>query len=217
MKKLYFSGLISCSLLLAAAQTNGQTFEQNGAAINVSHNDYTGLLAYPENENVIVLRWIAGNEQQIDRYVIEKSTDSSYFNPLHEVVARGVNGESIDSAYQDEDSYPSSPINYYRLVTVMKDGSSIYSSVVRVDVDATRTPVLKPTVLHMGGTLRMDNFHEQPLQVNFYTAGGAIIGGYMVNSTSFNVNTDGWAKGIVFYRISDEHHALVNAGKILVQ
>ena len=138
MKKLYFSGLISCSLLLAAAQTNGQTFEQNGAAINVSHNDYTGLLAYPENENVIVLRWIAGNEQQIDRYVIEKSTDSSYFNPLHEVVARGVNGESIDSAYQDEDSYPSSPINYYRLVTVMKDGSSIYSSVVRVSTRPAR-------------------------------------------------------------------------------
>jgi hypothetical protein len=217
MKKLYFSGLISCGLLLAAAQTNGQTFEQNGAAINVSPANHTGLLAYRENENVIVLRWYAGNEQQIDRYVIEKSTDSSYFNPLHEVVARGVNGESVDSSYQDEDSYPTAPINYYRLATIMKDGSSIYSPAVRVNVDDRLTPILKPTVLHMGGTLRMDNFHEQPLQVNFYTAGGAIIGGYMVNSTSFNVNTDGWAKGIVFYQISDEHHALINAGKILVQ
>ena len=217
MKKLYFSGLISCGLLLAAAQTNGQTFEQNGAPITVSPANHTGLLAYPENENVIVLRWYAGDERQIDHYVIEKSTDSSYFNPLHEVVARGVNGESIDSSYQDEDSYPTAPVNYYRLVTVMKDGSSVYSPVVRIDVNDRRTPVLKPTVLHMGGTLRMDNFHEQPLQVNFYTAGGAIIAGYMVNSTSFNVNTDGWATGIVFYRISDENHALISAGKILVQ
>ncbi len=216
MKKLYFSGLISCGLLLAAAQTMGQ-FEQNGEPVAVSSSDHTGLLAYPENENIIVLRWFAGNEQQIDHYTIERSTDSSYFNPLHEVLARGVNAESIDSSYQDEDSYPTSPINYYRLVTVMKDGSSIYSSVVRVDIDASRTPTLKPTVLHMGGTLRMDNFHEQPLQLHFYTPGGAIIAGYMVNSTSFNVNTDGWARGIVFYRISDEHHALVNAGKILVQ
>ncbi len=216
MKKLYFSGLISCGLLLAAAQTMGQ-FAQNGEIITSSTPDRTGLLAYPENENIIVLRWFAGNEQQIDHYSIERSTDSSYFNPLHEVLARGVNAESIDSSYQDEDSYPTSPINYYRLVTVMKDGSSIYSPVVRVDVDASRTPTLKPTVLHMGGTLRMDNFHEQPLQVNFYSAGGGIIGAYMVNSTSFNVNTDGWSRGIVFYRISDEHHALVNAGKILVQ
>ncbi len=78
----------------------------------------------------------------IDHYTIEKSTDSSYFNPMHEVVARGIveGSASLDSAaYQDEDSYPTSPVNYYRLVTVMKDGSSIYSSVVRVDVNDKRT------------------------------------------------------------------------------
>ena len=216
MKKLYFSGLISCGLLLAAAQTMGQ-FEQNGEPVTVSTSNHTGLLAYPENENIIVLRWFAGNEQGIDHYTIEKSTDSSYFNPMHEVVARGANGESVDSSYQDEDSYPTSPVNYYRLVTIMKDGSSIYSAIVRVDVNDRRTPILKPTVLHMDATLRVDNFHEQPLQVNFYTASGAIIASYMVNSTAFNVNSGNWPKGIVFYRISDESHALVNAGKILVQ
>jgi hypothetical protein len=218
MKKLYFSGLISCGLLLVAAQTMGQ-FEQNGEPVTASTANRTGLLAYPENENIIVLRWFAGNEQLIDHYTIEKSTDSSYFNPMHEVVARGVveGSGSFDSSYQDEDSYPTSPVNYYRLVTVMKDGSSIYSSVVRVDVNDKRTPILKPTVLHMDATLRVDNFHEQPLQVNFYTASGAIVASYMVNSTAFNVNSGNWPKGIIFYRISDESHALVNAGKILVQ
>jgi hypothetical protein len=219
MKKLYFSGLISCGLLLAAAQTMAQ-FEQNGDPVAASAADHTGLLAYPENENVIVLRWFAGNEQQIDRYTIEKSTDSSYFNPMHEVVARGIVGGSgsLDSAaYQDEDSYPASPINYYRLVTVMKDGSSVYSSVVRVNVSDRHTPILKPTVLHMDATLRVDNFHEQPLQINFYTASGAIIASYMVNNTAFNVNSGSWPKGIIFYRISDESHALIDAGKILVQ
>jgi hypothetical protein len=218
MKKLHFSGLISCGLLLAAAQTMGQ-FEQNGESVTTSTANHTGLLAYPENENIIVLRWFAGNEQLIDHYTIEKSTDSSYFNPMHEVVARGtVEGSgSLDSSYQDEDSYPTSPVNYYRLVTVMKDGSSIYSSVVRVDVNDKRTPILKPTVLHMDATLRVDNFHEQPLQVNFYTASGAIVASYMINSTAFNVNSGNWPKGIIFYRISDQSHALVNAGRILVQ
>ena len=216
MKKLYFSGLISCGLLLAAAQTMGQ-FEQNGETITASTTDHTGLLPYPENENVIVLRWFAGNEQLIDHYTIEKSTDSSYFNPMHEVVARGTADASVDSAYQDEDTYPASSINYYRLVTVMKDGSSIYSSVVRVDVNSRRTPVLKPTVLHMDATLRVDDFHEQPLQINFYTAAGAIIASYMVNGTAFNVNSGSWPKGIVFYRIADENHALIDAGRILVQ
>lgn len=217
MKKLYFSGLISCGLLLAAAQTMGQSFEQNGEAITVSPANHSGLLAYRENENVIVLRWFAGNEQEIDHYTIERSADSSYFNPMHEVLARGAAGASVDSSYQDEDAYPASDVNYYRLVTAMKDGSSVYSPIVRVDVDAARTPVLKPTVLHMDATLRMDNFHEQPLQVNFYTASGAIIASYMVNSTAFNVNSGAWPKGIIFYRIADETHALVSSGKILVQ
>jgi hypothetical protein len=217
MKKIYFSGLISCGLLLAAAQTMGQSFEQNGDPITASNPDHTGLLAYSENENVIVLRWFAGNEQQIDHYTIEKSTDSSYFNPLHEVVARGAVDAIVDNSYQDEDTYPTSPINFYRLVTVMKDGSSIYSPTVRVDVNDRHTPILKPTVLHMDATLRVDNFHEQPLQINFYTASGAIIASYMVNSTAFNVNSGAWPKGIVFYRISDETHALIDAGKILIQ
>jgi hypothetical protein len=218
MKKIYFSGLISCGLLLAAAQTMGQ-FEQNGEPVTVSIPNRTGLLAYPENDNIIVLRWFAGNEQLIDHYTIEKSTDSSYFDPMHEVVARGIveGSGSLDSSYQDEDSYPSSPINYYRLVTVMKDGSSSYSRVMRVDVNDRHPPILKPSVLHMDATLRVDNFHEQPLQVNFYTASGAIIASYMVNGTAFNVNSGNWPKGIIFYRISDESHALVNAGRILVQ
>ena len=217
MKKIYFSGLISCSLLLAAAQTNGQTFGQNGAPITVSNPDHSGLYAYPENDNIIVLRWSTGNEQQVDRYVIERSTDSIHFDPLHEVVAKGVIDGSADSTYQDEDPYPTSPVNYYRLVTIFKDGNSIYSAVVRTNTDAQRTPILKPTVLHMGGTLRMDNFHEQPLQVNFYTAAGAIVASYMVNSTSFDISTNGWSRGILFYRISDERHALIDAGKILLQ
>jgi hypothetical protein len=216
MKKLYFSGLISCGFLLATAQTMGQ-FEQNSEPVTVSTPNHTGLLAYPENDNIIVLRWFAGNEQLIDHYTIEKSTDSSYFNPMHEVVARGTADASVDSAYQDEDTYPSAPINYYRLVTVMKDGSSIYSSVVRVNVNSRHTPVLKPTVLHMDATLRVDDFHEQPLQINFYTASGAIIASYVVNSTAFNVNSGSWPKGIVFYRIADENHALIDAGRILVQ
>jgi hypothetical protein len=217
MKKLYFSGLISCSLLLMTAQTNGQSFGQNGAPIIVSNPDHSALYAYPINDNIIVLRWGTGNEQQVDRYVIEHSTDSIHFDPLHEVVAKGDIDGAADSTYQDEDAYPASPVNYYRLATIFKDGNSIYSSIVRVDVDANRTPILKPTVLHMGGTLRMDNYHAQPLQINFYTAGGAIVASYLVNSTSFNISTDGWSRGILFYRISDERHALIDAGKILLQ
>lgn len=217
MKKRFFSGLISCGLLLAAAQTNAQTFGSDGAPMNVDQIDHSGLLAYPENQNVIVLRWSTGNERDVDHYVIEKSTDSIHFNTLHAVVARGVIDATADSSYQDEDAYPITSTNYYRLATVLKDGNALYSSVVRVDVNPARTPVLKPTVLTMGGTLRMDNFHEQPMIIDFYTTAGAHVGSYMVNSTSFTINTAGLSRGLLIYRICDENHALVNAGRILLE
>lgn len=208
MKKRYFSGLISCSLLLlTAAQTNGQ---QN-------YVDHSSLYAYREDDNVVVLRWSTGNESAVDRYVIEKSTDSVHFNPLHEVVARGVIDATSDSSYQDEDAYPTASTNYYRLATIFKDGNAMYSPVVRADVNSGRTPILTPTVISVGGTLRMNNFHEQPMIVDFYTLGGAHVGSYMVNSTSFNINTYGMSRGLLIYRICDENHALINAGKILLQ
>ena len=175
MKKLIFSALIFCGVLLVTAQTNGQSFANNGDPIIVSPADHSGLFAYAE-KNFIILQWSTGNEKNVDRYIIERAADSIHFNTLHEVVSRGTIGQADqDSLYRDMDSYPTSSVNYYRLRTVLTDGSSLYSAVVRADVDSRKTPILKPTVLHMGGTLRMDNYHEQPLIVNFFNASGTLM------------------------------------------
>lgn len=213
MKKFFFSGLIFSGTFLLAAQTNAQSFANNGEPITVSPADHSGLFAYPEN-NIIILQWSTGDEKNVDRYVIEHATDSIHFNPLHEVVSRGTVDQ--ENLYRDMDSYPTSSVNYYRLRTVLSDGSAFYSAVVRADVDSRKTPILKPSVLHMGGTLRMDNYHEQPLTVNFFNAFGTLVGSFIVNSTSFNIPTSGWKTGIFFYRISDASHPLIDAGKIMI-
>ena len=79
-----------------------------------------------------------------------------------------------------------------------------------------KMPALTPTVLNMGGTLRVGPYYQQPVMVNFFNESGMKVGAYMVNSTSFNINTSGWGKGIFFYRISDATHPLIDAGKIMV-
>ena len=213
MKKWFLSGLVACSLLGITASGKGQSFANNGAPIIVSPADHSGLFAYPEN-TAIILRWSTGNERGVDRYVIEHSTDSVYFNPLHEIVSRG--GIDMDSTYRDIDPYPTSSSNYYRLKTVLSDGSAFYSATVRVDMDSRKTPVLKPTVLQTGSTIRMDNYHEQPLSINFFNASGRLVGSFIVNGTSFDIPTTGWNKGIFFYRISDATHPLITAGKIMI-
>jgi len=213
MKKPIFSGLIFCGLLLGAAQTNGQSFANNSSPIITSPADGSGLFAYTEN-TFVVLRWSTRNEHDIDRYIIERASDSIHFNPLHEVVSQGVIDQ--DNTYRDMDSYPASSTNYYRLKTVRNDGTAFYSAIVRADVDNRQTPILKPTVVHMGSIIRMDNYHAQPLTVNLFNANGTIMRSFIVNSTSFDIPTDGWSKGIFFYRISDATHPLINAGKIMI-
>jgi hypothetical protein len=199
MKKLLFSGLISCGLLLAAAQTRAQT-----------------LFAYAENK-MVILHWTTANEQFIDRYIVERSTDNSYFTPLHEVVSKGPFTSEGENNYEDADSRPDG-INFYRVQTVLKDGGSLYTSAVRVDINTANRPAINPTVIHMGGTLRVENYHSnQPITVNIFNASGTMLGSYMVNSNNFNINTDRLAKGILFYRISDENHSLIDAGKLMIQ
>ncbi len=61
MKNLFFSGLIFCGALFVTAQTNGQSFANNGDVITVSPADHSGLFAYAELNNII-LQWSTGND-----------------------------------------------------------------------------------------------------------------------------------------------------------
>jgi hypothetical protein len=217
MKRNLFSILILYSLLLfSAARAEAQAFAQNGEPVTSTPTNQPRFYAYPDN-NAVILRWTAGNERSVDRYVIERSPDSSHFDPIREVTGRGVIDGTGDSTYEDADSYPLTSPYFYRIRTVFKDGNSIVSPIVRVDTNPRHTPILKPTVLHLGGTLRMDNLLEdQPLTVNIFSTSGALLGSYLVNGNTFDINTTTFGKGIFIYRISNKRNALIDAGKIMI-
>jgi hypothetical protein len=199
MKKLLFSGLIFCGLFAMAAQTSAQD-----------------LFAYTENNNTI-LRWTASSEKFVDHYIIERGTDSTHFTELHQVVSKGPVTDNEENSYQDIDTYPPDAVNFYRVKTVLSGGDAFYSPAVKVDLNTAERPVLNPSVIHMGGTLHVDNYHSnKPLTINIFDSRGTMVGTYIVNGTSFNINTDRFAKGILFYRISDESHPLIDAGKLMV-
>jgi hypothetical protein len=212
MKKLFILGVG----LLVAARLWSQDIGTDGAPVISANPDHSAFIAHLGNNNVVQMRWGRSVNDQIDHYVVEHSTDGSFFDPLHQVVAGS--GLDPDSAfYQDADAFPANPVNYYRLTTVLKDGSSFSSAAVKVVVDPGRTPALVPSVLHGGETLRMDkDYRDKLMIVEFFSQSGKLMGAYQVNGSSFNVNTTGWQKGLYFYRITDEGRPLVDAGKILV-
>jgi len=215
MKKYIFSGLIFCGLLIPTAQTTGQTAG--------NPNFYATIRSDNANRQVVILHWATTDQAKVDKYVIEKSTDSILFNPLHEVIPDKVTDATADSIYRDEDPFPvtasnySNQTNFYRLATVLKDGNKWYSPIIRVNVNGGQTPPLRPVLLNVNGILRMDNFYKQPLIVDLYDEGGGHLATYRANTDSFNINTAGLNSNTIVYRITDEHHAFLNAGKILLQ
>jgi len=212
MKKMLILGIG----LLVAARVFSQETGTDGAPVIAANPDHSAFIAYLTNNNVVQMRWGRSVNDQIDHYVVEHSTDGSFFDPFHQVVAKsGVDPDS--TIYQDADAFPANAVNYYRLTTFLKDGSSFTSAAVKVVVDPGRTPALVPSVLHGGETLRMDkDYRDKLMIVEFFSQSGKLMGAYQVNGSSFNINTTGWQKGLYFYRITDEGRPLMDGGKILV-
>lgn len=221
MKKTFFSGLISCGLLLMTAQTNSQSPKPSDSVAGMTAPIAISACSQKDdvNHNVVILRWSTRDVQNVKRYVIEKSTDSILFNPLHEVVPHRVLDASGDSIYQDEDPYPAPAANYYRLATLFTNGNTVYSPVVSVDMNlnTAQAPLQRPVLVNVNGILRMSNFYRQPLIVDLYDEAGAHIASYAANTDSFNINTASLKRGTIIYQILDEHHAFLNAGKIMLQ
>ena len=76
--------------------------------------------------NLILVNWLTSNELNNGYFIIQHSTDGSSFKDIGTVKAIGSGANS----YSYTDNNPSNSINFYRLKSIDKDGSSSYSKVV---------------------------------------------------------------------------------------
>jgi hypothetical protein len=212
MKKLYFTALALLGLL--TGRLNAQSPGDAPPPVTAIQTTSPFLTVYPEqNSNMVVIRWQMHSELNIDHFELERATDATHFAPFRQVVARGGDDETT---YKEEDNSALGQSGSYRLKIVGKDGNSFYSPIARVDMTGRAAPAIKPTFIHLGNTLRLTMYSPQVLTVNFFNAAGNLSGSYIVNGTSFDINTSSWGKGLYFYRISDQSHPYINAGKIMV-
>ena len=79
------------------------------------------------------LKWITLNEQNTDRFEVERSEDGKSFTGIGQM--EGAGATITNKNYQYLDKNPIKGINYYRLKQVYSDGKSNYSTVVFVKYD----------------------------------------------------------------------------------
>jgi hypothetical protein len=76
------------------------------------------------------LNWITPTENNTKEFMVEKSIDGIRFTAIGTEPAKGTSGVRSDYAFLDKFPYPGA--SFYRIKLVFRDGSSIFSNVVRL-------------------------------------------------------------------------------------
>lgn len=79
--------------------------------------------AEPEQDRIIV-HWKTSSEDELLKFVVERSSDNSHFSEIGEVIARG---PGFEYRFEDDKLGMTNNLFYYRLRLVNKNGSFQYS------------------------------------------------------------------------------------------
>lgn len=80
-------------------------------------------------DKAISVEWTVSNEQGMAYYEVQKSADGNLFTEVGNVIA------NASAAYSFTDAAPAAGINYYRIKSVSKTGSIVYTSVVNAQLE----------------------------------------------------------------------------------
>lgn len=125
--------------------------------------------------NSVVLTWATAQEQNADRFVVQRSSDASEFVSVGTRQSAGTTDRQ--QYYSLTDESPRNGLNYYRLQQIDRDGSAVYSKAIAVRVDASQpyaSLLENPTD---GQAIQLKLYQMDTPQVRLNTlAGQAIVG-----------------------------------------
>ena len=161
-------------LYVAATDNVGNIQQKETTDISYTFNDVAlpvHLLSFNavKENNRVKLLWTASDETNFSHYEVEKSSDGRSFTKIGTVNSKG---GSLTNNYQQYDEHPLLTSNYYRLKQVDKNGTFVYSRVVRIDFDKTFTLAVTPVPAHDYITIDgAENFNK----VQLVDMGGRIV------------------------------------------
>ena len=102
----------------------------NANATDSRRTRHLSLSAFP-SERVVDLQWLTNTSYFNDYFVIEKSIDGQYFEPIQRVESKSLGSDMIFNQTMDRE--PIKGMNYYRIKQVYRDGDFDYTEVQSVD------------------------------------------------------------------------------------
>ncbi len=151
------------------------------------------------------LNWSTANEQNNDRFELERSADGRIFEKIGQV--KGAGNSSVNLNYTFTDKDPLTGINYYRLKQVDNDGKSTYSESIPLDytLNSDKYPEISiypnPAIDEISISLKHP-VSGQLLMTVFDLAGNKITGTLVDNEKKIS-NISGLSAGMYIVEIRD--------------
>lgn len=143
------------------------------------------------------LNWSTSEAFNFDHFVVEKSTDATYWTPLGYV---GLNGNGKNQySFTDTSLQPGK--NFYRLKTIDHDGLMTYSRIIYCNNYFSGTDLVRVVENPFDNEINMISKSDAPLSINIFVQDGRLMGIYRIVKGANRINTSSWKQGLYYISI----------------
>jgi hypothetical protein len=186
---------------VTAVQRNGMSSFSKFATIQSSVVLPMQLVNFEGNNKGTynTVKWESAMEENLNRYELESSNNGISFKLINSQTAKGANNSNAKYSFDDYNFY--SPITYYRLKSVDNDGSTRYTTIIRVDNIQKSQVVTKvypnPAVNEVNVGVEIPFDTEMRMEIKDLL--GRVVYTKTMNVSAgnqeFNINTEGLSQG----------------------
>ena len=149
--------------------------------------------------NLVSIDWRTAEEVNTNNFNIQHSNNGEKFTDIGSVKAKGISGNT----YKFIDKTPTNGINYYRLESVDKDGSSTFSKVVSVNLGDNQTFSIIPNPATDFATINFSKaIDKATISVYDMTGKQLISQSLSGNANSYKLNTQSLKSGLYVIKVN---------------
>ncbi len=148
--------------------------------------------------NTLKIDWQTATELNTSQFSIQQSTDGISFKEIGIVKAIGSGG----NIYDFTDNKPANGINYYRLQSVDKDGSSSYSKVVGVNFGNKQSFSIIPNPARAFATISFNKTVDKATIAVYDITGKAVFTQSFCGASAYKLNTQTLANGVYVIKVN---------------
>jgi hypothetical protein len=148
----------------------------------------------------VAINWQTATELNTSHFIIQHCTDGTSFTDIGTVKAIGSGANS----YEFTDDKPTNGINYYRLQTVDKDGSSSYSKVVSVNFGGKQSFSIIPNPARDFATISFSKTVDKATIAVYDITGKAVITQSVSGTNAYKLNTQTLTNGVYVIKVKTD-------------